>query len=63
MFNIFKEEIEKNLLANNVDIHYKYYKYTEDYKRNFPVAVTLIVIGITLTCCTPLQVKTMEVKG
>ncbi len=39
------------------------YIYTEDYKRNFPVAVTLIVIGITLTCCTPLQVKTMEVKG
>lgn len=33
MWNIFKEEIEKYLLANNVDIHYKYYKSTEDYKR------------------------------
>lgn len=31
--NIFKEKIEKYLLANNVDIHNKYYKTTEDYKR------------------------------
>lgn len=38
------------------------YIYAENHENNLPVATTLIIAGITLTCCSPLQVKKMEVK-
>lgn len=39
------------------------YIYTVDYEKDFPIVITLIVVGVTVTLCSPLQVKTMEVKG
>lgn len=39
------------------------YVYAADYEKDLPVVITLIATGITLTCCSPLQVKIMEVKG
>lgn len=39
------------------------YIYAADYEKDFPVVITLIVAGFTLTFCSPLQVKMMEVKG
>lgn len=38
------------------------YVYATDFKGDWPIAITLIVAGFTLTCCTPLQVKLMEVR-
>lgn len=39
------------------------YVYAADYEGDWPIVVTLIVAGLTLTCCTPLQVKLMEGRG
>lgn len=38
------------------------YIYAADYEGIGPIVITLIAAGITLTCCTPLQVKLMEAR-
>lgn len=38
------------------------YIYPENYEGQFPISVTIVLASVTLFCCSPLQVKIVEVE-